>query len=241
MSGLPFSQLPAEPSLTDVLTAHKKDINLNLACHHIGTIQSFDATKQTATVTLNYQQTFYVKNAASGVYEQSLRPYPLLQDCPVVCLGGAAGALTFPITKGDECLVLFNDRDIDNWFAGGAGTGPATPRLHSFSDALVIVGVRSLGKVLQAYDTTRVVLKNGEAKVGLTESLIKISNDEHTLNDLLQDLVSKIQDLVTATSAITVICSTPGNASSPPVNVAAITAVGTQLATVATQIGELLE
>ena len=64
-----------------------EQINLGLSCHHIGTIQSFDATKQTASATVNYRKTFFNLNAESGLYEPVLVDYPMLKDCPVVCLG----------------------------------------------------------------------------------------------------------------------------------------------------------
>lgn len=245
MSTLPFSQPPTEPSLKDVLDQLKKDVFLSLNCHHVGTVQSFDASNQTATVTVNYKKTYFQLNPETGLYGPVLVDYPIMVDCPVIALGGAATGLTFPIEAGDECLVLFNDRDLDNWFKGGAGAGVATPRLHSFADGVVLVGVRSLGNVLTNYDPTRACLRGnraGTTVVGVGESLVKIANAQHTLNGLLQDLVDEIKDLVTATAAITVTGVTPGpGASGPPANAATITAISAQLTTTATQIAELLE
>lgn len=252
---LPFNQTPVDPSLKDLLDMLKKDIFLSLFCHQIGTIKEFDSTNQTASITINYKKTFYQLNAATGLYSPVLVDYPALVDCPVICLGGGATALTFPIQAGDECLVLFNDRDMDNWFQGGAGAALATPRLHSFSDGVALVGLRSLGNVLTDYDATRAVLKNGTTMVGVGPSLIKISNDQFQLKALLDQLIGNINDLVTATNnlvsqtaLITVTCSAPASPSSPPINAPAIsalaaslTAVATALSTTSTNIGGLLE
>lgn len=226
----------------DVLNALRKDILLSFSAHHVATIQSFNADKQTASASINYRKTYFEKNAQTGVYGPVLVDYPLLVDCPVICLGGGPGALTFPIQAGDECLVLFNDRDMDNWLKGGAGTASATSRLHSFADGIVLVGVRSLGKVLTGYDMVRAVLANGTTLIGVGPSLIKIANQTTTLNTLLQTLLTQLQTLVTATAAITVTGVAAGSAASgPPANAAAIVAIGAQLATTATQIGGLLE
>src|SRR5690606_13368617 len=129
-----------------------------------------------ATVTINYKKTYYRLNAATGLYAPLLMDYPILVDCPVIALGGAAAALTFPITKGDECLVLFNDRDMDNCFQVGSGSANAAPRLHSFADGIVLVGLRSLAKVLTNYDTQRAVLRNGTALVGVSPSKVRVAN-----------------------------------------------------------------
>lgn len=223
---------------------HTKEIMLALACHHIGTIESFDETSQTASVTVNYKKTFFDYNPTNNIYAPRYENYPILAECPVICLGGGTGALTFPIKKGDECLVLFNDRDLDNWFTGGTGSPNATARLHSFSDGVVLVGVRSLAKALVSYDTQRAVLRNGamgDTIVGVGDSLIKIANASTTLNTLLQSFVSKVEDLSTAIQSLTVLCSAPGSPSGPPVNIASFVAVSADLMTLGTQIGQLLE
>lgn len=152
-----INQIPSEPELKDLLDLLEKRIKLGLNCHHIGKIQSFDALTQTAKVTINYTKTFSQINSV-GEAKVITANYPTLIDCPVICLGGGLGSLTFPISSGDECLVLFNDRDIDNWFSGSSSSAPATPRTHAFPDAIILVGVRSLANVLPAYVTDAVTL-----------------------------------------------------------------------------------
>lgn len=257
---LPFNVTPVQPSLKDLLNQVKTELLINLNCHHLGTIESFDSQKQTATVTLNYQKTFFNLNATSQQYQSTLVAYPTLVDCPVVILSGNMTSLTFPIAKGDECLVLFNDRDIDNWFAGSITAGVATPRLHSFSDGLVIVGLNSLPNVLGNYDTTRVLMRGGEIANSITAVGVNPSNSKvlitntypansTTLNTLLSQLISNIKDLVTAVNAITVttpinVPSTPfiGSATSgTPNNSTQISNVTTELTNTTNAIAALLE
>jgi len=236
------NQVPSDPSLADLIDLVKRDVMMSLSCHHIGTIQEFNADMQTAKVTINYKKTYFQRNNSTGLYDPVLVDYPILLDCPCIVLGGGPTALTFPITKGDECLILFNDRDIDNWFKSGQVGPVATPRLHSLSDGLALVGIRSTGKVLSGYDMARAVLRNGETVVGVGESLVKIANAQFTLNTLLQNLIATLNNLVTQTAAITVTGVTGGpGTSGVPANAAAITALGTQLSNTATQLGELLE
>ncbi len=236
------NKAPAEPSLMDLLNLFRKQLMLDFNCHHIGTIQSFDPAKQTCRATINYKKTFFQPNPKTKVYESVLLDYPILVDCPVIVLGGGTSALTFPIAAGDECLLLFNDRDIDNWFQSGQKGPVATPRLHSFSDGIALVGLRSLANSLQNYDTTRAVLRNGSTMVGVGASLVKIANNQYTLNGLLQELINEVKSLVSATAAITVTgVQTGGGVSGVPANAATITAISSQLATTANKIAALLE
>lgn len=201
--------IPDDPQLIDVLNVLKKEISLNINCHHLGTIQSFNPLLQTATATINYQKTFFQFNSLTGAYVSMNQSYPVLADCPVILLGGGRGALTFPIQNGDECLILFNDRDMDNWFSGSSGSANATGRLHSFADGIILVGIRSMANVLINYDMNRVVLRNGvggSTLVGIGETLIKIANEVQSLKSVLEGLTAKI-DSVLATGTVS---SAPG-------------------------------
>lgn len=235
-NSLPLNQVPTFTGLKDVLDLLKRDILLSINSHHIGTIQSFDAAKQTVTATINYKKTFF-QNNNTNEFKPVLQDYPLLVDCPAVVLGGGTAFLTMPIKKGDECLILFNDRDMDNWFASGGGGGNATPRLHSFADGIALVGIRSLVHSIQNYDPTRAVLIGGNAKVGVNPSNNKvlIANASKNLNSLLQDLITAIKAITVTPGTFNV----PGSGSvigisGTPVNVATLT-------TIASNIGSLLE
>jgi len=254
---VPQNFVPTNPQLKDLLDRFGQSLLINLNCHHLGTIQSFDETQQTATVSVNYQKTFYVLNPLTQQYEPQFVSYPTLSEAPVICLGGGSTALTFPIQKGDECLLLFNDRDLDQWFAGSSTSPVATPRLHSFSDAICLVGVRSLPNILTQYDTVRALIRAGMTPNSMTAlgvnpqvSKVLITNtypsNSTTLNTLLQSLMTDLQNLISTltTNAATFIAVT-GSAGSPsplnPVIVSSLTSLASSLSTLATQIGGLLE
>jgi hypothetical protein len=175
-TSFPQNQVPNDPSLKDYADLLKKDIMLNTNCHHLATVESFNPLTQTATATINYKKTYFKPVLGTDVYEPYLVDYPVLIDSPVIFPGGGIGAITFPVSKGDECLVLFNDRDIDNWFNGSSSSPVATPRLHSFSDALILVGVRSLANVITNFSSNNIELrtKSGLSKVAVNESEIMI-------------------------------------------------------------------
>lgn len=176
---IPFSTLnqnvvPNDPELKDLLDLLKKDIFLNLNCHHIGTIEAFNSANQTATVSVNYTKSYLEPNAL-GIYSIKSVDYPLILSAPVMCLGGGLAAITFPILPGDECLICFNDRDFDNWFAGSSSSQVATPRKHAFGDAIVIVGVRSLSKILTSYNSSAVEIRYGTNTISINQTMFKAS------------------------------------------------------------------
>lgn len=173
--------IPNEPELKDLLALYRKQTLLGLSCHHIGTIQDFNELDQTASVQIVYKKTVFQPNAASGGYSPVLIDYPVLIDCPVIFLGGGPASLTFPVDTGDECILLFNDRDMDNWFSGAPNGPVATPRLHSFSDAIALVGVRSLPNSLIDFDTDRAVLQYGEARLAVGESTASVEFGTNSL------------------------------------------------------------
>lgn len=175
--------IPNDPELIDVLNLLRKDVMLGLSAHHVGTIESFDAEKQTARVTVAYKKTFYEPNSVTGTYDETYKEYPILIDCPVIVLSGGKGSLRFPITAGDDCLMLFNDRDIDNWFSGNYDAAPKSLRLHSLSDGFALVGLHNSTKPLKLYAVDKTELWHGDkSRLSLADALVayEFLNDDDT-------------------------------------------------------------
>lgn len=170
------NQITDDPTLRDLLNLFKKEIFIELNCHHLATIQSFNSTLQTCNATINYPKTIIVRDSKTGLYNPISKPYPLLQDIPVFVLGGGATNLTFPIQQGDQCLLLFNDRNISNWFETGLVGPVANTRAHNLADGLALVGIRQSQNPLSNYDNTRATLRNGTTGIGVNTTQIKIYN-----------------------------------------------------------------
>ncbi len=185
-----FNTIPSQPSLRDLLNYHKREIKLELNCHGIGTIETFDSTTQTATATLNYTKTFSNFNSLNATQIDSVA-YPILVDCPVVTLSGGLGYITFPILPGDSCLIFFNDRDIDNWYSTGAiNAPPNTTRTHAFADAIILVGVRPQSNPISDYAADAVV-------VNYAGNTIKIESDQVSVT-----LATGVNLILTATGKL---------------------------------------
>lgn len=168
------------PELTDLLKELKQEVFKELNCVNIGRIESFDGTEHTATVKLMIDRVKEVK--PNG--EKVIQPRPLCLRCPAFMLFGGSAYMTFPISQGDECIVLFNDRQIDTWFLTGEQNPPQTGRTHDLSDAIALVGLRSLGNSIASYLETGIRIDSGTAKIDITDDQIDSTAAEfiHTGN-----------------------------------------------------------
>jgi hypothetical protein len=260
--------LVKNPSLADVLDVFKRQLLIDFNCHAVGTIEVFNPLDQTAIIKLNYNKTVYQIDG-SGNFVSTTLEYPLLQNVPVVVLNGGVVSLTFPIATGDQALVFFNDRDLDNWYLGATSGQVNSGRLHNMSDGLAIVGLHPLSGIIPAYDTTRGVLRGGAAAVGVNpiEDKVLITNtypaNALTLGTVLGQFETATSNLNTAVTALnvaltaltTIMGTTPPSTAweiaVAPVAVtttAALAVVASELAAVAAQLvivsaelGELLE
>lgn len=137
-------------SLAKIADAIKNDVMNNLRVSMPGIIDSFDAEKQTANIIPAIRKRVAGDN--SRVKEEQ---EPMLLDVPVLFLGGGSSYLTFPVKKGDECLVVFADNNIDAWFQSGGVQNQVYPRRHDLSDAFAIVGFRSQPNKLDKVNLSR--------------------------------------------------------------------------------------
>lgn len=182
-------------SLADLLNSHAIDINQNMNCHAVGTIKSFDSATQTCSFQIGYKKTIL----RNGI--QSLVDYPLLLDIPVIVISGGTSGLTMPIAIGDTAILMFNDRDIDNWFSGATTGSLASNRTHALSDGIALVGLRPLNKSIQDYDSQNPCLYNGTTRIKVKAAKVLLENSTDKLGLVLKELVDTIK-LISTTNCV---------------------------------------
>jgi hypothetical protein len=237
----PLASIP-EPGLRTLLNALKDEILFQTRVSVPGIIKSFDAAKQTATVAVAFKALVYNQPQATNGQLQltpAVIDYPVLVDVPVFTHFGGKGCLTFPVSAGDTCLVVFSDRAIDGWFSTGATVPPTSSRMHDLSDGFAIVGIRPATNPVASFDTdgaalryddTKLKLKSGGAQVlanadftatsangGVVAAKAKID-----LHNATTDAKTVLQAVITALTSLNSVKS-GGDAS------AAITAASTQV------------
>lgn len=143
----------------ETLNQLKKQVSSMLRVALPGTVESFDAETVTATIQLGIL----------GLSDGESKALSVLNDVPVMFPRGGGCSLTFPVNKGDECLVIFADRCIDFWWQSGGIQEPVDERMHDLSDAFCIVGPQSQAKKISGISTSAVELRSddGETKLSL--------------------------------------------------------------------------
>lgn len=156
-------------SLSTLASNIKQGINSHIKELHTSTpgiIESFDAEKQLATVQPAIKRVFVTREGNKEILSPS--ELPLLINVPIIFPRGGGFSLTFPVKKGDECLLTFCERSIDNWHKTGKIEIPGAKRFHSLSDATAFVGLSSLINKVPNYDSTNTQLKSDDSKVEIT-------------------------------------------------------------------------
>ncbi len=205
-----------EPKLEDLFGVTLRSMKIALNCVKIGMIQSIDYTTMTATVQIVFQQ---------AMRDGSFQNVSVLTDVPVFTPQGGGYSMQFPIEVGDTAILLFADRNIDNWFQAGGVQPPADGRLHALSDAIAIVGLNGLTSPLgiaPSASEARLIDRAGTTKVGISGGKVTIAGASG------QTLLTVLNNLITALEALTVTVSgSTGTVS--PATVTALQAVGTEL------------
>lgn len=92
---------------------------------------------------------------------------PILPDVPVFFPRGGGVTLTFPIQKGDECIVVFSSRCIDGWWQNGGSQLAPEFRMHDLSDGFAFIGPMSQPNVIPDIETNVAQLRTDDGKAYL--------------------------------------------------------------------------
>lgn len=97
---------------------------------------------------------------------------PVITNVPVVLPRSARGGLTFPLERGDGCLIVFSQRSMERWLATGVDSEPGDTRKFDLNDAICIPGLFS-------FQTENIASNNSdiELKLGSSGITIKANGD----------------------------------------------------------------
>jgi hypothetical protein len=167
-----------------------------------GQIQDYDYKTQLANIypCINKQN-------ANGTTDQM----PLLFNCPVIFPKSGGASLTFPVKRGDPCLIVICERSIDNWYENGGFVDPQDPRKFDLSDAVAIMGLspqnypNSNGNpvkttfsatnnedVLLTYKTTEIRIKEDGSTIIKTPK-VAIGNSTNELLSIISSLIALLK------------------------------------------------
>lgn len=188
---LPPVQSIVTPEIRGLLNILFGEVFANINCVQVGTIVGFDASVGTVQVQLVLKRSVYNSGGNPvAPANPAVIDYPVLVDVPVWTPQGGAGVLTMPITNGDGCVVLFNDRDLDPWWHDGTlGSIPNDARMHSLADGIAFVGIRSKGNAIANWDPAKAQLRNNGGLLSV-DAKLKISNAATSMKTVLDTLAT---------------------------------------------------
>lgn len=162
------------------LEALRSALRQEMHCALPAVVESYDKATQTVTVKPAIRE-----RLSGGTYVD----LPLLADIPVFFPGGASSGITFPVQKGDECLVIFADCCIDAWFQYGGIQNPVSFRRHDLSDGFAFVGFRSQSKALTGVSDTPSFF--GVTKEAYDDLCTRLKAVEDDLNEIKASIKDK--------------------------------------------------
>ena len=144
----------------------------------VATVISFDEDAQTVSVQPN-QQEIMIPGLDAEPEAETIEP---LSDVPIWMPRGGGYSLTFPITAGDECLVIFADSCLDAWLQQGGTQPQMDKRRHDLSDAIALFGIWNQTRRLSAYSTSGASLRSDDGSVSITLSEGTVTVQGATIN-----------------------------------------------------------
>jgi hypothetical protein len=143
-----------------------------------GTIEQYDYTKCKA----NIQPSLQIK-----YNDGTIQTLPILVNVPIVWPRTSEGSISFPLKRGDGCLVLFSERSLDEWLSLGKLCTPNDPRRFDLSDGMAIPG-------LFAFDKESAITDNDDFQIVYKDTNIRIKSNGDiemgAINATLQSIVT---------------------------------------------------
>lgn len=129
-----------------------------------GVIVSYDAATQRATVALGIS--VRVKRPGGAVVHEAPVTVP---NVPIAWPQAGGYSLTFPLAAGDEVMLVFSSRSLDEWKLGAARSGveASDPRRFAVQDAIAFPTKAATPPLPSTnYDAAALVLAGTMLKLG---------------------------------------------------------------------------
>ena len=169
-----FQYKISKPDITNLNRFGNLQMASELNCLRIATVEEVHPEDMTVTVRLLTKRT--LGNNQDGT--PNVRDYAQIRAKICYC----NPFITNPINVGDDCLLLFADREIESWFINGDAQPINHQRMHDLTDAFAIFGIRSLPKMITLL-TDCLNLFYGNSGIQIKDSSIVINTDKITLGE----------------------------------------------------------
>lgn len=155
-----FNYKASVPDISNAIKYSGLKTASDLNCMRIATVEEVHYDDLTVTVRLLNKKTLGQNSDGTlNVTDYALIRAKICYCCPFI---------TFPISVGDDCVLLFSDREIESWFINGDAQPVNYQRMHDLTDAFAIFGIRSIPKMIEVmqdalhlfYGSSQIYLKD---------------------------------------------------------------------------------
>ena len=167
-----FNQLGSVPDMGQIIKSSGLSMASELNCMRIAIVQEFYPQDLTVQVQIAGKKTIGLNPDGT----QRVREYAPIYAKVCYC----NPFITYPIKKGDECVLLFSDREIESWFINGDVNPEGYTRMHDLTDAVALFGIRSIPNMISILSNA-LHLFYGNSSIELTENGVNI-NGTLTIN-----------------------------------------------------------
>ena len=178
-------------------------VNSRLAEVHTampGRVESYDKATQRADIKP------LLKRAQRDVdgNEMTVESLPVIAGVPVMFPRAGDYFISLPLAKGNTGLLIFSERNIDQWIAKGGEVDPRDLRLFPLDGAAFYPGLWADGAKLSDADGSNIVVgKTGGTQIHIADGTISLGekspSDAIALASLVKQEVQKITDWITNT------------------------------------------
>ena len=185
------------PELSDVIRTLIDNALVDLNVCMPGKVVKYDPSKQYASVQPLPTQSFI---------DGSAKPFPVIPLVPVKWprANGKAMFIHMPLSPGDDVVLVFSQRSLDNWKISGGVYDPDDYRMHHATDCYALVGGSAMPDSFQPSTTDSIEIVNGESSVIVQPGgTFKVKNNENELIDVLNQIATQVQTFVQTISTDT--------------------------------------
>ena len=169
-----FLSQMAKADLTQALSSATNRLALNFNCVRIGIVEEFYPENLTTKVKIASKRVIGFNPDGSQIVRDYAPIFAkVLYSSPYE---------THPLKKGDEVVLLFNDRELETWFINGQANLQNHERMHDLTDAIALVGgIRSMPRMIEIL-LDCLHLFYGNSDIQLKEEEIISNTPDFTLN-----------------------------------------------------------
>ena len=151
------------PDLSEVLERVRETAGADVRVSCVARVVRWDKNKPREVDVQPVHKRSYLDEEGTRTPEKQ----PVIPSVPLVYPGGNGLVITWPMTVGDEVLLVFSDESLDKYLAGAGGDiDPGDDRKHAMTDAVAFAGIRSLSAATSVDASAVQIGTNGGAFQG---------------------------------------------------------------------------